>query len=164
MRSYPYSQVRVGDRIGDIASMTEWHIMTAAALYNDAGPNHVTAQHATSNRFGQRIAPGFLTTGLMMGVIGRHYGWSIEAFLESHVRFLAPVNIGALLNILWEVTQLDVKEAFGGGIVTLKGWCWSGDPERLAVDMDAKIALNDRSGPPLHDVPYQLKDPGGRGS
>jgi 3-hydroxybutyryl-CoA dehydratase len=104
MRSYPYSQVRVGDRIGDIASMTEWHIMTAAALYNDAGPNHVNAQHATSNRFGQRIAPGFLTTGLMMGVIGRHYGWSIEAFLESHVRFLAPVNIGALLNILWEVT------------------------------------------------------------
>jgi acyl dehydratase len=130
--------------------MTEWHIMTAAALYNDAGPNHVNAHHAAANRFGQRIAPGFLTTGLMMGVIGRHYGWSIETFLESHVRFLAPVYVGALLSVVWEVTQLHAKEAFSGGIVTLRGWCWSGDPERLAVDMDAKIALNDRAAPPLH--------------
>lgn len=155
MSSCPYSQVRVGDRIGDVAAMTEWHIMTAAALYNDAGPNHVNAQHAASSRFRERIAPGFLTTGIMMGVIGRHYGWSIEAFLESNVRFLAPVYIGASLNMLWEVTHVEVKEAFGGGIVTLRGWCWSGDPERLAVDMDAKIALNDRSGPVLHRPPQK---------
>ncbi len=153
MQNHPYSEVRVGDRIGDIASMTEWHVMTAAALYNDAGPNHVNAQHAVSNRFGGLIAPGFLTTGIMMGVIGRYYGWSIEAFLESHVRFLAPVYIGDSMDILWEVTGVEPKETFGGGIVTVKGWCWSGDPERLAVDMDAKIALNDGSGPSLHDPP-----------
>jgi 3-hydroxybutyryl-CoA dehydratase len=153
MQSCPYSQVRIGDRIGDLASMTEWHIMTAAALYNDAGPNHVNAQHAASNRFGERIAPGFLTTGIMMGALGRHYGWNIEAFLESHVRFLAPVCIGASLHILWEVTHLEAKTAFSGGIVTLQGWCWSGDPERLAVDMDAKIALNNGAAPVLRSRP-----------
>lgn len=153
MQNYPYSRVKVGDRIGDIASVTEWHLMTAAALYNDAGPNHVNAQHAATNRFGKLIAPGFLTTGIMMGVVGRHYGWSIEAFLQSQVRFLAPVCVNESVSILWEVTQVEAKAAFKGGIVTLRGWCWSGDPEQLAIDMDAKIALNDGPGPALHAAP-----------
>jgi len=156
MQTYPYSRVNVGDRFGDTTYITEWHIMTAAAVYNDAGPNHVNAAHAVTNRFGDRIAPGFLTTGIMMGAIGREYGWSIEAFLESHVRFLAPVYVDDSVDILWEVQQLEPKEAFRGGIVTLKGWCWSKRADRLAVEMDAKLALNNDEGPSLREPPSPL--------
>jgi acyl dehydratase len=110
-------------------------------------------EHAAANRFGGRIAHGFLTTGIMMGVIGRYFGWSIEAFLETAVRFLAPVYVNETIDVLWVVSGVEPKEAFGGGIVTLNGWCWAGQPERLAVEMDAKLALNDEEPPKLHDPP-----------
>lgn len=157
MSSQPYDQVIVGDRFGEATSVLDWHLITAAALYNDMGPNHVNPKHSSSNRFGAPIAPGFLTTGLMMGVVGRQYGWSIEAFLETQIRFLAPVYAGDTIHVLWEVREVQPKVAFGGGIITLKGWCWAGESDRLSVDMDAKIALNNSEGPPLHAPPDSLE-------
>jgi len=148
-----YDQVAPGDRFGESASIHDWHLLTAAALYNDPGPNHVNLEHSATNRFGAPIAPGFLTTGIMMGVVGRQYGWSIEAFLETHIKFLAPVYPGETLDVTWEVQETQPKEAFGGGIVTLKGWCWTRKSDRLAIEMDAKIALNNSAGPGLHVPP-----------
>jgi 3-hydroxybutyryl-CoA dehydratase len=151
-----FDDVAVGDRFGEDAVVTEWHLMTASALYNDAGPNHVNAVHAAENRFGARIAHGFLTTGIMMGVVGRHYGWSIEAFLESHVRFLRPVYVDERIDVAWEVTRTDHKPVFGGGgIVHLQGWCWAGRPERLAVELSAKLALNNTPAPGPHPPPEE---------
>ena len=154
MNTRRYSDVVVGERFDDVATITEWHLATASALYNDWGPNHVNPEHAASNRFGGRIALGFLTTGIMMGVIGRYFGWSIEAFLDTAVRFVRPVYVNEVVTILWEVNDLEPKEAFGGGLVMLRGWCWAGNPERLAVEMDAKLALNDNRAPtPRHREP-----------
>ncbi|SRR6266540_3474674 len=153
MQSRPYSELSVGDRFGDIATVTEWHLTTASALFQDAGPIHLNPDHSASNRFGGQIAHGFLTTGIMMGVVGRYFGWSIEAFLEAHVKFLAPVFISETINVLWEIQALEPKEAFGGGIAALSGWCWAGKPERLAIDMEAKLALNNERGPGLHPHP-----------
>lgn len=153
MNTRRFTDVEIGERFGDVAAISEWHIATASALYYDAGPNHMLREHAAKNRFGGRIAHGFLTTGIMMGVAGRHFGWSIEAFLEAHTRLVAPVYMDETIHVLWEVTDAAPKAAFSGGIVTLRGWCWAGQPERLAVEMDAKLALNDAEAPPLHDAP-----------
>jgi 3-hydroxybutyryl-CoA dehydratase len=148
-----YSEVAIGEQFGDSATVTEWHVATACALYNDWGPNHINAKHSAKNRFGGRIAHGFLTTGIMMGVAGRYFGWSIEAFLETDVRFLAPVYLDEPVAILWEVVGAEPKASLGGGIVALRGWCWAGDPERLAIEMNAKLALNDAEPPPGHKPP-----------
>lgn len=153
MNSKPFKEVNVGDRFGDLATITEWHVAEASALYYDAGPNHVNSEHSANNRFGGRIAHGFLTTGIMMGVTGRYYGWNIEAFLDAYTRFLAPVYVNENVHILWEVKAVEPKAAFGGGIVTLEGWCWAGSPERLAVAIEAKLALNNDESPPLHARP-----------
>lgn len=155
MNTKPFKEVNIGDRFGDVATITEWHIAEASALYYDAGPNHVDPEHSANNRFGGRIAHGFLTTGIMMGVTGRYFGWSIEAFLEANTRFLAPVYLDDNIQILWEVTALDPKASLRGGIATLAGWCWAGTPERLAVEMNAKLALNNDDAPPLHSHPEE---------
>jgi acyl dehydratase len=153
MQARPYCELTVGEEFGDIATVTEWHLTTGSALFYDAGPNHLNPEHSATNRFGSQIAPGFLTTGIMMGVVGRYFGWSIEAFLEARVKFVAPVFLNDNINMLWKVEQLEPKEAFGGGIATLRGWCWSGKPERLAVDMEAKLAVNNKRAPALHPPP-----------
>lgn len=147
LRSVRFDEVRIGDQFSDIVTVSGWHILNAAALFYDAGPNHVHPTHSESNRFGGIVAPGFLTTGIMVGVAGRYFGWSIEAFLESSIRFVGPVYADDTLHVAWRVTEAVAKEAFGGGIVTLNGVAWEPTKERPVVDMTAKLALNNRPAP-----------------
>ena len=163
LRAVRFSDVSPGDEFGDSATITEWHILTASAVFYDAGPNHVNKDHAVTNRFGGVIAPGFLTTGMMMGVAGRYFGWSIEAFLDTSVKFLGPVHTDVTVDILWRVESTVAKEAFGGGIVDMTGWCWTNDGTpsgTLAVEMSAKLALNDRTAPQLRTSPVPARRPG----
>ena len=153
MISHQFDALHTGQRFGERATLSNWHLATATALFYDAGPNHVDPEHSANNRFGGMIAPGFLTAGVMMGVVGRHFGWCVEAFLETHVKFVAPVFVGDTIDILWEVRDLQPKATFHGGIVTLQGWCWTGKPDRLAVDMEAKLGINNAQPPPLHETP-----------
>lgn len=152
MRSVPFDSIEVGDRFGDQLTVSSWHVATAAAMYYDPGPNHVNLEHCTENRFGRPIAPGFLTTGLMMGVVGRYFGWSIEAFLEARTQFKSPVFVDDTVDVMWLVSGLEEKASLGGGIVHMNGWCWA-RPERLAVEISIKLAVGKTSAPPLPDVP-----------
>jgi 3-hydroxybutyryl-CoA dehydratase len=152
MISRPFSEVSAGERFGDRLTMSSWHVATAAAMYYDPGPNHVNLEHSETNRFGRPIAPGFLTTGLMMGVVGRYFGWSIEAFLEAHTRFLSPVYVDDTIEVLWVVQDTEKKASLGGGILGMHGWCWA-RPDRLAVELKIKLAVNESKPPPLRDPP-----------
>ena len=155
MNSQQFEALVTGQTFGERATLSNWHLSTATALFYDAGPNHVDPEHSANNRFGGLIAPGFLTAGVMMGVVGRHFGWCVEAFLETRVKFVAPVYAGDTIDILWEVRDLQPKASFSGGIVTLQGWCWTAKVDRLAVDMDAKVAINNAQPPKLHEAPHQ---------
>lgn len=152
MKSRRFSEVAVGERFGDRASVSEWHLRSGVALFGDPGPNHVDPIHASGNRFGRPILHGFTTTGIAMSVVGFYFGWSLEAFLETHIRFSAPVYPGDNLDIFWEVKSLQPKAAFNGGIVELIGRCWSGPEKRLAVEMEARIAVNNSTAPEVCTV------------
>lgn len=159
LRCVPFNDVQVGTEFSDITSVSEWHIMSAAALFYDAGPNHVNPAHSATNRFGGIVAPGFLTTGLMVGVAGRYFGWSIEAFLDTQIRFVGPVYAGDTIHILWRVADKTPKPAFNGGIVTLEGTAWEPSSRRGVVEMTAKLALNN-SGAPKVEAPARTVRPG----
>lgn len=142
-----YPSLMVGDSISGRFSVVTWHIMTGSSLYNDFGPNHVDIEHAKEGRFGAPIAHGFTTTGQMMGVLGRHLVWSIVAFLGSHIEFTGPVYESENVDVTWVVIAKKDKAAFSGGIVELEGTAWAGQERRQAVSMNAKLAVNDYSGP-----------------
>lgn len=158
LRSVPFNDVRVGDEFSDIVTITNWHILNAAALFYDAGPNHVNPVQSAGNRFGGIIAPGFLTTGVMMGVAGRYFGWSIEAFLDTSIRFLGPVYPDDTIHILWRVTDTTAKEAFKGGIVSLDATAWQPEAQRTVVEMTAKLALNNSEAPKVEAPARSVAD------
>ncbi|TMD86136.1 MAG: hypothetical protein E6I73_16565 [Chloroflexi bacterium] len=137
MNSQQFEALVLGQKFGERATLSNWHLATATALFYDAGPNHVDPEHSANNRFGGLIA----------------------AFLETHVKFVAPVFVGDTIDILWEVRDLQPKASFSGGIVTLQGWCWTAKGDRLAVEMEAKLAINNAQPPKLHEPPHEESRP-----
>lgn len=121
-RGVPFDDLAPGDTLSDALTITETHVVLAAAIFNDPGPNHLNALQAETNRFGARIAHGPLLVGFMAGILGNVLGATIEALLEQHSRFRHPVFLGDTLTGTWEVTETIPKETFtGGGIVHFGG-------------------------------------------
>lgn len=139
-----YSELVVGDRFRGALTVTETHVVLAAAAFNDPGPNHVNALQAASGRFGQRIAHGPLLVGVMAGTLGNVLGSTIVALLEQHARFVAPVYLGDTVLCDWTLVETIDKPSFdGGGIVRFEGRARS-DRHRLLAEMEMKLAVADR--------------------
>jgi 3-hydroxybutyryl-CoA dehydratase len=143
--AYPYSRLAVGDEIYDTLTITETHVVLAAAAFNDPGPNHINALQAAQNRFGARIAHGPLLIGVFDGAIGNALGSTIVALLEQRARFKHPVRMGDTVIARVRVTELkDKPEKFdGGGIATFAGQIFNQDGREL-VEMTVVLAVADR--------------------
>jgi acyl dehydratase len=118
----PYSELLLGDEIRDAVTITETHVVLAAAIFKDHGPNHVNALQAAANRFGARIAHGPLLLGVMDGALGNVLGTTVVALLEQSAVFKAPTFLGDTVVCNWRVAERVDKAQFGGGgIVTFEG-------------------------------------------
>lgn len=146
-----YSELGVGDEIWDALTVTETHVVLAAAAFNDPGPNHLNALQAAHNRFGERIAHGPMLMGIMDGALGNVLGSTIVALLEQSARFEHPARLGDTVIAHWRVSELTAKPAKfdGGGVVTFAGEALNQDGRVLAA-MTATLAVADR---PLWSVP-----------
>ncbi|HEV7564195.1 MAG TPA: MaoC family dehydratase [Solirubrobacterales bacterium] len=140
-----YSELAIGDELWDAVTVTEAHVLLAAAVFNDPGPNHINALQAEAGRFGARIAHGPLLIGLMDGALGNVLGSTIVALLEQGARFRHPTFLGDTVICSWRVTAMADKPRFeGGGIVVFAGEAVNGDGTVLA-EMDATLAVADRA-------------------
>jgi 3-hydroxybutyryl-CoA dehydratase len=140
----PFSSLERGEEIWDALTVTEFHVTSAAGLFNDPGPNHVNALQAEAGRFGARIAHGPLMVGIAMGVVGNALGATIVALLEQSARFRAPVRLGDTAITRWTVVSKTEKEAFGGGgIVKFDGEVFNQGGERL-LELSATLAVAER--------------------
>jgi 3-hydroxybutyryl-CoA dehydratase len=110
-----YSELVVGDQFRGALTITETHVVLAAGLFNDPGPNHVNALQAATGRFGRRIAHGPLLVGVMAGTLGNVLGSTIVALLEQQARFHHPVYLGDTVLCRWTLRELVDKPSFGGG-------------------------------------------------
>lgn len=138
-----YSELTLGDELQGALTITETHVVMAAAMFNDPGPNHVNALQAAAGEFGQRIAHGPLLIGVMDGVLGNVLGSTIVALLEQHARFLAPVFLGDTVLCAWRVSSKADKPRFGGGgLVTFVGQATNRDATVLA-EMSSVLAVAD---------------------
>jgi acyl dehydratase len=141
----PFSSLEVGEEIWDALTVTEFHVASAAGLFNDPGPNHVNALQAQAGRFGARIAHGPLLAGIAMGVLGNALGATIVALLEQSARFRAPVRLGDTAITRWTVDAKAEKDAFGGGgIVEFDGEMHNQQGEQL-LELSAALAVAERA-------------------
>jgi acyl dehydratase len=141
----PFSALEVGDEFWDTLTMTETHVVLAAGIFNDPGPNHVNRLQAESGRFGATIVHGPLLAGVMMGVIGNELGSTIIAMLDLQARWLHPTYVGDTVITRWTVAEKVDKEKFGGGgIVTFEGNAMNGDGTIL-VEARTSLAIGEEA-------------------
>jgi len=98
-------------QLGQTASLgktiTEADILLYAAVSTDTNPVHINAEAAKESVFGERVAHGMLSAGLISAVLGTRLPGPGTIYLGQTLRFRAPVKIGATVIATVEVTALD---------------------------------------------------------
>ena len=85
------------------------HAFTVSAspgMTGDDNPLHSDPAFAATTRFGQVIAPGILTGGLVSAVIGTRLPGPGTIYLSQTFRFLRPVLVGDTITARVEVTEI----------------------------------------------------------
>jgi 3-hydroxybutyryl-CoA dehydratase len=103
--------------------ITENMLHEYAALTGDVNPLHFDDDFARRTRFGDRIAHGELTTGLLSALVGTELPGPGAAFLGQNYRFTNPVYVGD--EITATVTVKTIK------------------PDKPIVEMTARVTRSD---------------------
>ncbi len=114
-----FEDLSVGDTASTGKTITEADILLFAAVSTDTNPVHVNAEVAAASMFGQRVAHGMLSAGLISAVLGTKLPGPGTIYLSQTLRFRAPVKIGDTVTATVEVTALDAAKKR----VTLKTTC-----------------------------------------
>jgi 3-hydroxybutyryl-CoA dehydratase len=107
---------RIGQRATFTKTVTESDVTTFAGLIGDFNPIHVDAEYARKSRFGQRVAHGMFTGGLISAVLGNKLPGPGAIYLSQQIEFLAPVFIGDTITARVEVSAWRPEKR----IITLK--------------------------------------------
>ena len=95
---------QIGERASFTKTVTEADVTTFAGLIGDFNPIHVDAEYARKSRFGQRVAHGIFTAGLISAVLGNKLPGPGAIYLSQQIEFLAPVFIGDTITATVEVS------------------------------------------------------------
>lgn len=107
---------QIGQRASFTKTVTEADVTTFAGLTGDFNPLHVDAEYAGKSRFGQRVAHGIFTAGLISAVLGTKLPGPGGIYLSQQIEFLAPVFIGDTITATVEVSAWRPEKR----IITLK--------------------------------------------
>ena len=77
-----------------------------ARASGDTNPLHLDDEFAHGTRFGQRIAHGMLTGGIIGGIIGTEFPGFGTIYLSQELKFIRPVFIEDKLTIELDVIEL----------------------------------------------------------
>lgn len=117
-----FDDVTLGDTFESrTRTVTESDFVLFEGLMGAYHESHVSKTWSANQRYGERIANGFLTLTYAVGLItaSSPLQESIEAFYGmDDVRFPDPVFIGDTLSVTQEVVQKEPKD--GGGVVGLR--------------------------------------------
>jgi 3-hydroxybutyryl-CoA dehydratase len=103
-------ELQVGMTASTGKTITEADILLYAAVSTDTNPVHINAEVAAAGPFGQRIAHGMLTAGLISAVLGTKLPGPGSIYLAQTLRFRAPVKIGDTVTATVEVTDINVDK------------------------------------------------------
>ena len=124
-------------KIGDSAEMTkvfsEEDVFLFAGITGDRNPVHISKEFAARTRFGERIAHGMLTAGLISAVIGMKLPGPGCLYLSQTLDFLAAVKIGD------EITaRVEVLEVISEKRLRLRTECFN---QRKEVVLDGEAII-----------------------
>jgi 3-hydroxybutyryl-CoA dehydratase len=128
-----FEDLAVGQTASLGKTITEADILMYAAVSTDTNPLHLNAEAAKASIFGERIAHGMLSAGLISAVLGTTLPGPGTIYLGQTLRFRRPVKIGDTVTATVEVTALDpVKKQ-----ATLKTVCTANG--KVVIDGEAQV-------------------------
>jgi 3-hydroxybutyryl-CoA dehydratase len=139
LRSMPdkaIGQIPVGFRVNHRRTITEEVIRQFAQASGDFNPLHLDEAYAKRTVFGQRIAHGILTLGLVSAALSKLPG--VAVYVSQTVKFIRPVKIGDTVEAVVEVMEKseDRNEA------RLRTYAQNQEGD-LVLDGEAKVRLFD---------------------
>jgi 3-hydroxybutyryl-CoA dehydratase len=105
--SLHFEDLEVGQTASVAKTITEADILLFAAVSTDTNPVHIDADAAKRSQFGERIAHGMLSAGLISAVLGTRLPGPGTIYLSQTLKFRAPVRIGATVTATAEIVALD---------------------------------------------------------
>lgn len=91
------STLQVGDTGSFTKTISEKDVFAFADVSGDFNPLHIGEEYARRSTFGQRVAHGILTAGIISTVLGGEIPGLGTVFVELHIKFLKPVFFGDTL-------------------------------------------------------------------
>ena len=139
MTGHFFEDLEVGQTATLGKTITEADILMYAAVSMDTNPIHVDAVAAKASPFGERIAHGMLSAGLISAVLGTQLPGPGSLYMRQSLRFAAPVKIGDTVRATVTVTALNPEKKRA----TLSTVCTVGD--ELVIDGEAYVQVPSRS-------------------
>lgn len=116
-----------GQRASISKTISEADVYAFAGITGDFNPLHVDAEFARRSRFGERIAHGMLTAGLISAVLGMRLPGPGGIFLSQTLKFLKPVKFGDTITAEAEVVSYQTDKR----VLTLRTACTNQRGERV---------------------------------
>jgi acyl dehydratase len=101
----PIDRCQVGDSAEIVRPVTDADIAAFVESVGDRNPVHADAAYAATTPFGEPIAPGIFTAGLISAVIGTRLPGPGSIYVSQDLRFLRPVRAGDVIRARVEVLE-----------------------------------------------------------
>jgi 3-hydroxybutyryl-CoA dehydratase len=134
-----FEDLAVGQSASTGKTITEADILMYMAVSTDTNPVHLDADYAAQSIFGERIAHGLLSAGLISAVLGTRLPGPGTIYVGQTLTFHHPVRIGDTVTANVEVTRLepDHKRATLRTVCTVKG--------RIVIEGEAIVLPRSRT-------------------
>jgi 3-hydroxybutyryl-CoA dehydratase len=99
-------EIAVGACAEHAKTVTEADVVLFAGVTGDFNPVHVDAEAAAASPFGERIAHGMLSAGLVSAAIAMKLPGPGTIYLSQSLRFTRPVRIGDTVTARVEVAEV----------------------------------------------------------
>ncbi len=101
-----YSDFKVGMKEEISKTITDADIQKFAEVSLDFNPIHMDEEAGKNSIFGQRIAHGMISAGLISAVLGTKLPGEGAIYMGQELKFLAPVFIGETVTAICEIEEL----------------------------------------------------------
>ncbi len=103
-------ELAVGMHAEHAKTITGTDIALFAGVTGDFNPVHIDAEAAARSPFGERIAHGMLSAGLVSAAIAMKLPGAGTIYLTQSLRFTKPVRIGDTVTARVEIVELIVAK------------------------------------------------------
>jgi 3-hydroxybutyryl-CoA dehydratase len=135
---YFFEDLEIGQTASLGKTITEADILMYAAVSMDTNPVHVDAEAAKASIFGERVAHGMLSAGLISALLGTRLPGPGTLYMRQSLCFAAPVKIGATVKATVTVTALNPEKKRA----TLSTVCTVGD--EVVIEGEAYVQVPSR--------------------